>query len=342
MAEQSTVEAPSEDGFGRRIERAALSLGRYSKLETLAAYTMLAPNLIAFLGFVFLPIVYALWLSVHDAYLFADSYAWIGLEHYRSIVWDPLAEATGVLVSAGPMAAFDTLFDPLNNPFFAALKNNVVFGLLAVPLNVLGGLALALLVNRKLRGIKYLRTVYFLPVVTGMVVVSLVFTFIYNPTYGLLNYVLGALGFSGDTVWLEEYPMLAIVAMTVWKGVGYNMLLYLAALQGLPQSLYKAARVDGAGRFARFRNVTWPLLMPTTLFVVVMSTISSFKVFTQVYVMTDGGPGFQTSVSVFYIYETAFSEFQIGEASAMSFVLFAVIFVITIINMRYLNTEVSY
>ena len=340
MAGQSSTE--SVGGFVQRVEQAVVQLGRYSKLEALSAYAMLTPNLIAFFGFVFLPIVYALWLSFHDAYFFADEFTWIGLEHYRQIVWVPLVEAARILVSEGPVAAYDTLFDPLRNPFLASLKNNVIFGLLAVPLSVLSGLGLALLVNRQIRGIRILRTVYFLPVVTGMVVVSLVFTFIYNPSYGLLNYFLGLVGLPDTTVWLESYPMAAIVAMTVWKGAGYNMLLYLAALQGIPKSLHKAARVDGAGRFERFRNVTWPLLMPTTLFVVVMSTISSFKVFTQVFVMTDGGPGFQTTVSVFYIYERAFSDFQMGEASAMSFVLFGIIFIITMINMRYLNTEVKY
>jgi multiple sugar transport system permease protein len=217
-----------------------------------------------------------------------------------------------------------------------------VFGVLAVPSSVTAGLLLALLINRSIRGIKYVRTVYFLPVVTGMVVVSLVFSYIYNPSYGLLNYTLGVIGLPNETVWLQDYPMLSIVAMTIWKGAGYNMLLYLAALQGLPKELYKAARVDGAGRLSRFVNVTWPLLKPTTLFVVVMSTISSFKVFTQIYVMTDGGPGFETTVAVYYIYERAFSEFLMGEASAMSFVLFGVIFVITIINIRYLTTEVEY
>lgn len=335
-------ESGTVGGVGRLVERASVRLGRYSKLESLAAYLMIAPNMAAFIGFVFIPIAYAFWLSFHDAYFFADEFTWVGLANYEALVVDPLVEAATRTVDRGPTEGYEYLFDPLYNPFFAALKNNVVFGVLAVPFSVVAGLALALLVNRSLRGVKYLRTVYFLPVVTGMVVVSLVFSYIYNPSYGLLNYVLGLFGLPEDTVWLQTYPMLSIVAMTIWKGAGYNMLLYLAALQGLPQELYKAARVDGAGRFARFKNITWPLLKPTTLFVVVMSTISSFKVFTQVYVMTDGGPGFETTVAVYYIYQRAFSDFLMGEASAMSFVLFGVLFVITVINIRYLSTEVEY
>jgi multiple sugar transport system permease protein len=338
----TVVDTFRESQVGQRLERTVESVGRYSKLESLAAYAMLAPNLVAFFGFVFLPIVYAFWLSLHDAYLFADEFAWVGLEHYRNLIWEPLVGAGGVLLADGPVAAYNHLFDPLQHPFIASLKNNLIFALLAVPSSVVVGLGLALLVNRQISGIRIVRTVYFVPVVTGMVAVSLVFTYIYNPSYGLLNFLLGTIGLPDTTVWLEEYPMLAIVVMTIWKGAGYNMLLYLAALQGVPESLYKAARVDGAGRFARFRNVTWPLLMPTTLFVVVMSTISSFKVFTQVFVMTDGGPGFRTTVSVFYIYKRAFTEFQMGEASAMSFVLFAVIFLITLVNMRYLQTDVEY
>jgi multiple sugar transport system permease protein len=326
----------------RLIERATVRIGRYSKLESLAAYLMIAPNMAAFIGFVFIPIAYAFWLSFHDAYFFADQFTWVGLENYEQLVAEPLVEAATRTLERGPVAGYEYLFNPLYNPFFTALKNNVVFGLLAVPSSVAAGLGLAILVNRSLRGVKYLRTVYFLPVVTGMVVVSLVFSYLYNPSYGLLNYLLGAVGLPNDTVWLQTYPMLSIVAMTIWKGAGYNMLLYLAALQGLPQELYKAARVDGAGRFARFRNITWPLLKPTTLFVVVMSTISSFKVFTQVYVMTDGGPGFETTVAVYYIYQRAFSDFLMGEASAMSFVLFGVLLVITIVNIRYLSTEVEY
>ena len=338
------METESVEGgsVARGIERLSVRFGQYSKLESLAAYMMIAPNMVAFLGFVFVPVAYAFWLSFHEAYFFADQFTWIGLEHYRTLVADPLVEAGTRTLESGPGAGYSYLFDPLYNPFFTALKNNVVFGVLAVPSSVVAGLSLALLVNRSIRGIKYVRTVYFLPVVTGMVVVSLVFSYIYNPSYGLLNYMLGLVGLPNETVWLQEYPMLSIVAMTIWKGAGYNMLLYLAALQGLPQELYKAARVDGAGRLSRFVNVTWPLLKPTTLFVVVMSTISSFKVFTQIYVMTDGGPGFETTVAVYYIYERAFSEFLMGEASAMAFVLFGVIFVITIVNIRYLSTEVEY
>ena len=330
------------DGVARAAQRIGVRIGRYSKLESLAAYLMIAPNMAAFIGFVFVPIAYAFWLSFHDAYFFADEFTWVGLANYRNLVADPLVETAVRTVERGPVAGYEYLFDPLYNPFFTALKNNVVFGVLAVPSSVVAGLALALLANRSIRGIKYVRMVYFLPVVTGMVVVSLVFSYIYNPSYGLLNYLLGLFALPDGTVWLQEHPMLSIVAMTIWKGAGYNMLLYLAALQGLPQELYKAARVDGAGRFARFKDITWPLLKPTTLFVVVMSTISSFKVFTQVYVMTDGGPGFQTTVAVYYIYQRAFTDFLMGEASAMSFVLFGVLFVITILNIRYLSTEVEY
>ncbi|WP_162224311.1 carbohydrate ABC transporter permease [Halorussus salinus] len=304
---------------------------------------MLLPDILIFSAFVFLPVVYAFWLSFHEAYFFSSQFQWVGLAHYNDILFHPLAEAAGIVVEEGPVAAYEFLTDPLRHPFLASLKNNVYFGLLSIPGSVIAGLGLALLVNTQLKGIKYIRTVYFLPVVTSMIVVALVFNFIYNPTYGLLNWLLTTTGILNDgVIWLADYPILAIVAMTIWKGAGYNMLLYLAALQGLPTEVYKAARIDGAGRIARFKNITWPLLKPTTLFIVVMTTIGSFKVFTQVYVMTEGGPGFKSTVAVYYIYEKAFGEYLMGEASAMSFVLFGIIFVVTVINMRYLNTDVEY
>lgn len=226
--------------------------------------------------------------------------------------------------------------DPL---FWQATRNTIYFTALSVPSGVILSLLLAMLVNRPLRGMRAFRTMLFVPVVTSVVAVALVWTWFYDPNYGLLNFALerGAalLGMPPPRpiAWLNNpsTAMPAIVAMSVWKGLGYNMVIFLAALQGVPRYLYEAAEIDGAGPVRRFFHVTLPTISPITFFVVVISMISSFQVFDQVYIMArDGRPANSTLTIVYYLYKNAFQFLDMGYSSAIGSALFVMIFGVTL------------
>jgi multiple sugar transport system permease protein len=227
--------------------------------------------------------------------------------------------------------------------FRAALFNTVYFTAVSVPLSVVLGLVTAMLVNQALRGIVIFRSIFLLPYVTVTVALSLVWKWIYLPDIGLINSVLGVFGIDGPP-WLTSgtWAMPALILMSVWKGFGYNMVIFLAGLQGIPDHLYDAAKVDGATAWRRFLNVTLPLLSPTTFFVVVISVISSFQVFDQALIMTNGGPGTATTTLVLYIYQKGFQSFEMGYAAAVALVLFAVIFVFTVVQFLFQRRWVTY
>ena len=234
---------------------------------------------------------------------------WIGLGNYQAIIQSDL--------------------------FWRVFWNTLYFVVLAVPLSVSASLAAAVLVNRGVRGVRFFRTVYFLPVVSSMVAVALVWSYMYNPEYGMLNFLLSVIGMQGPA-WLSDarWAMPAMVIVTVWKGLGYSMVIFLAGLQNIPEELYEAAALDGAGPSRRFWRVTFPLLSPTLFFVLVITLINSFQVFEQTYVLTRGGPGNATLTLSYHIYENAFSFFRMGYAAAVSYVLFAFTFVITLIQFK--------
>jgi multiple sugar transport system permease protein len=228
--------------------------------------------------------------------------------------------------------------------FWDVLWNTLYFAALAVPLSIVCSLALALLVNARVRGIVMFRTAYFLPVVSSMIAVALVWSWILNPEYGLLNYLLReTLGIRGPS-WLDSttWALPAMVLVTVWKGLGYSMVIFLAGLQGIPEDLYHAATIDGAGRWKQFRHITLPMLSPTTFFVLVITLINSFQVFEQTYVLTKGGPANSTLTLSYYIYQNAFQFFQMGKASALAYILFALIFAVTLFQFRVQKRWVFY
>ena len=235
---------------------------------------------------------------------------WVGIENYRLMFRSEL--------------------------FWSVFWNTWYFTLLYVPLTILTSLALALLVNQRLKGIAFFRTVYFFPVVSSMIAVALVWSWMYNPEYGLLNFLLKSLFGVQGPAWLadSDWAMPAMVLVAVWKTTGYSMVIFLAGLQGIPDELYEAAGLDGAGRWAKFRNVTLPMLSPTMFFVLVVTLINSFQVFEQTYVMTKGGPANATMTLSFFIYQNVFQFFKMGYAAAMSYVLFAIIAVITFAQFR--------
>jgi multiple sugar transport system permease protein len=225
----------------------------------------------------------------------------------------------------------------LRNPdFWKALGNTLYFVLVGGPLSVAASLAAALLVNSKLARFPGLyRSIFFMPVVTTLVAVAIVWRYLYHPQYGLLNWVLGTVGIPAVD-WLGDahWAMFAIVVMSVWKNFGYNMLIFVAGLQSIPEELYEAAHLDGAGGWARFRHVTLPSLGPTFLFVGVMTMIGNFQLFAEPYVMTQGGPMGATRTVVMLMYEEGFRWWRMGMGAAIAFLLFVLMLLATMIQMR--------
>ena len=227
--------------------------------------------------------------------------------------------------------------------FRAAVGHTFFFIAGYLPLVYVGGLALSLALNQKLRASSLFRATYFLPVVTSWVVVALVWKWLLNPQSGIVNFVLGLIGITGPGWWTDPaWAMPSIILASAWKDLGFVMIILLAGLQAIPEDYYEAAAVDGAGRWARFRHITLPLLSPASFFVLVISLVNSFQVFDQVWVMTGGGPAGATSVVVEQIVQHAFRYSQMGYAAAMSWVLFVAILVITFVQFRLQRRWVNY
>jgi multiple sugar transport system permease protein len=272
------------------------------------------PALALIAVFFVLPVIAGLALSLSDF----DIYALGNLEHLRFVRLDNYAR----LVQ-----------DPL---FWRALLNTFYFVLVGGPLSVLVSLGAALLINARLVRWKGLfRVVFFLPVMTALVAVAVVWRYIYHPRYGLLNYALGLVGVA-PVDWLGD-PLLAmpaLILMAVWKNFGYNMIIFIAGLQSIPEQIYDSARIDGAGRFQQLRYITLPLLAPTFLFVGLLTMIGSFQLFAEPYVMTQGGPSNATLSVVLLMYEQGFRWWNLGYAAAIAFLLFAIMLVGTILQLR--------
>ncbi len=216
--------------------------------------------------------------------------------------------------------------------FYKILSNTVVFALATSISGVIIPLILASILNSKIRGSEFYKTAYFLPFITPMVVVGIVWAWIFDPNIGLLNQVLQI-----HINWLydSKYAMPALIIVSVWKLIGYNMIIFLSSMSGISQSMFEAAKIDGANAFQTFKNVTIPLLSPTIFFVVIITAISSFQVFDLIYLMTQGGPFDSTNVLVYAIYKNAFEFFNVGKASAIAYVLFLIILVLTLIQWHF-------
>ncbi|MDR0922618.1 MAG: sugar ABC transporter permease [Lactobacillales bacterium] len=267
----------------------------------------LGPSLLGFLTFIAFPIISSLVISFTDWDLL-NPMNFIGIKNYTDLFKD----AT----------------------FWAGLKNTVLFIVGYLPCVMIIGLMIALLLNSKLVGKTLFRGIYFLPVVTSWVAVSLVWKWLFNPQYGLINYFLSLIGIHGPS-WLTDpkTAMIAVIITSVWKDIGFIMVLYLGGLQGISPSLYEASSIDGANGWHQFWSITLPMLKPTTFFVSMISLINSFQVFDQVNIMTGGGPGNSTTVMVQNIYNSAFNYFEMGKASAMSWILFLIIFIVSLVQM---------
>lgn len=284
--------------------------------ETLAAWSFLAAPFAHLAVFSLAPVAFTLYLAFHHWDLLAPAQPFIGLSNFRELARDPL--------------------------FWTALRNTALY-VLYVPITMAAALGAALLLDRRRGGERLLRAVVFLPYVTSTVAIAIVWQWIFNHDFGLLNYLLSLLRLPPvDWLGRPASALAALVGVTVWTQVGYQMVIFLAGLQGIPRSYYDAALVDGATAWQRFRAVTLPLLRPVVLFVLVTGIIAGFQVFTLVYMMTEGGPLHSTDVLVYRIYQTAWEFLRFGYASAMAIVLFAVLLVVTIVQFRLLGRRIEY
>lgn len=282
--------------------------------ESRGAWIFVAPALGALAAFLFVPVAASLALSFtdFDLYAVADpaNLRFVGADNYHALLGDPL--------------------------FWRALRNTAYFALVGGPLSVAVSLAAALLVHARMTRFRPLfRTLFFLPVVTTLVAVAVVWRFLYHPRIGLVNHVLDLAGIApidwlGDPFW----AMPALILLAIWKGFGFNMVVFVAGLQGIPEKLYEAARLDGANAWQQLRHVTLPQLAPTAFFVAVMTMIGSLQLFAEPYVMTQGGPANSTLSIVLWMYEEGFRWWNLGFAAAIAFVLFAMILVLSTIALR--------
>jgi ABC-type sugar transport system permease subunit len=269
-------------------------------------WSFIAPNFIGFALLTLVPIVALFYVSFTswDAFGIAE---WVGLDNYERLA-------------------------TRDRNFRIALIQTIYYTAAHLPLTMGASLGLAVLLNRKLRGVAFFRTAAFFPYITSIVAIAIVWNVLFSPEYGPINQILGAFGISDPPRWTVSttWAMPAVIIVGTWREMGYYMLLFLAGLQTIPPELYEAAKMDGANAWGRFWNVTWPCLRPTTFFVTVMLTIESMKVFDLVLVMTDGGPGTATLVISQLIFNRGFVEGQFGYASAIAVVLFLICLIVTI------------
>ena len=305
----SAATPAATDGRRRRMSRLRLR-------EAIDGYICIAPWVLGFIIFTAFPIIASFVLSF-SRYTILDPPRFIGLDNYTKMV-------------SG---------DPL---FWQSLKVTVIYTVLLVPLGTVGGYLLALLLNQAVKGVGFFRTVFYLPVVTPAIASSYLFAWILNPEIGLVNNFLASIDIEGPQ-WFasREWVIPSFIIMSLW-GLGGNMILYLAGLQGVPTVLYEAAMLDGAGAWAKFRNVTLPMTSPVIFFTFLTGMIGTFQVFTGAYVITAGGPADASLFYILYLYQNAWNYLKMGYAAGLAWVLFAIIFVLTLISLRVSGRYVYY
>ncbi len=316
------------------VEALARKAKRQKQLSRWTPFLYLLPAFIIVFVFRFLPILYSFYVSFFE-WGIVGATRFAGLENYILLLQDKY--------------------------FWSSILYTFYFVLGVVPFGLFISLTIATLLTKKIKGLGFYRTMYFLPVVTSMVAVSMVWKWIYLPDKGLAQYFLDVISgphlnfleeptgifklmFPALPNWMEgpSLSLVCIVIMSIWKSLGYNIVIFIAGLQNIPKQLYEAAKIDGANGWQTFWNVTWPMLTPTTFYVLMMSTITSFQAFTQIYMMTEGGPLRKTQIIVHYLYDKGFFEFERGYASAIALILFLVILGFTIFQKRVLEKRVHY
>lgn len=287
-------------------EKVSKAKHRLQRKNTLIAYSFIAPNFLGFFIFTLIPVIFSFVL----AFMSWDSFSkpkFVGMANFTKMIQD--------------------------TTFWISFRNTFLYALGVVPLTLIISLLLAILLNKKLAGVSFFRTAFFFPYVTSLVAIAVVWNMLFHPTMGPINQFLKVF-ISNPPGWTtsSHWALTAIIIVSIWRFMGYYMILYLAGLQSIPKELYEASSMDGANKWQQFKNVTLPCLRPTTFFVTIMLVINCFKIFDLVQVMTDGGPGRATNVLVYEIYNEAFVKFNFGYASAIAFVLFVIVLVITIIQ----------
>jgi multiple sugar transport system permease protein len=289
--------------------------GSLARKEAMWGYAFAAAPLLGFLIFGFVPIIMSLALAFAKWDMFRPP-QWVGFDNFARLAQDPVVSISFV--------------------------NTLVF-FIGVPLGIALSLVLAMMLNRKLTGINFYRAIYYLPSVSSIVAISLLWQWIFNPEKGLLNMYLLRVGLPGpewlnDPMWVKP----ALILMGVWGGLGPNMILFLAGLQGVPQSLYEAASIDGAKPWQQFWHVTWPMLTPTTFFVSIMGVIGALQYFGQIYIMTQGGPEHASTSYMFYLWQQAFTYYRMGYASALAWMLGVFIIIVTAVQFQLAKRWVYY
>ena len=285
--------------------------------DAIFGYLFAVPS-IMFLGiFIIYPMFSSLFLSFIKWDLLSPNLSFVGVKNYINLFKSPL--------------------------FYKVLKNTFFFTIGSMTLVMSLAVLLAVILNQKLKAKNFYRSLIFSPYITPMVVIAIIWMWIYNPEFGLANYFLQLIGLPLSN-WLRSFKMAlpSIIFLTVWKDMGYYMILYLAGLQGISASLYESAEMDGASAFRKFRSITLPLLTPTTFFVLITSFLSSFKVFDQISIMTAGGPADETNVMVYYLYQNAFMYFKVGYASAIAVIIFIILLIVTVFQFKGSNKWVYY
>ncbi|MEU4560471.1 sugar ABC transporter permease [Actinoplanes sp. NPDC023936] len=301
---QERTQAPDETARPRMRRNASVT-----------PYLFLLPYFVLFAGFMLLPAIYGLWISLHDWDYLLPGKPFVGLDNYQAL-FDPAS------------AVFDF--------FWQSMQATGIFTVASVPLLLAAPLAVALLINRKFPGRTFFRAVYFAPYVLGVAVIGVLWRFLLDPNLGAVNALLGT-----TTPWTTDLPWawISLVGVTVWWTLGFNAVIYLAGLQDIPRELYEAARIDGGGKWAEFRHVTLPGLRPVLLFVVINTVLNSANMFGQAYLITQGAPGVETRTAIMYIAQTGLRDFKMGSAAAMSYLLTLALLLISMIIFRLFRTK---
>ena len=283
-----------------------------SRDTSLVFLLLIMPSLIGFLVFTFVPVVISLFLSFCDWNFMKgfEGIEFIGLKNYIKLFSDDW--------------------------FLASYKNNIMFTVVTVPTLIALGLVIATIMNKYIFGGGAVRTMFFIPYICSVVAVCSVWMVLFQPSYGPINQLLFKLGAKNPPKWLADYDwsLVSIMIVYIWQQVGYYAIVFLAAIKGVPGELYEAASLDGAGSVRSFFNVTVPMVAPTTFFLTIMGIIGSFKVFDQISVLTQGGPGNSSSVMAFYVYRTAFEYYDMGYANTLAWALFVLIFIVTMVQWK--------
>ena len=282
---------------------------RAARRRALVGWTFILPNFIGFALFTLVPVVVTLALSFMEWNSYSSP-RWVGLKNFQRMID--------------------------NDTFWTALENTTFYAVGHIPLTLAASLGFAVLLNRRLRGVRFFRTALFFPYITSLVAVAVVWNMLFNPTMGPVNQLLTTLGVANPPGWTSssDWAMPAVIITSVWRDMGYYMILFLAGLQTIPVEYYEAARVDGANAWQRFWHITLPTLRPTTFPVLILLTVGSFKVFDLIVVMTDGGPGRATLVLSQLIYREGIAQGDFGYASAISLVLFVIVLLVTVLQFR--------